>query len=35
MVYYYGDMILGDIGIEGFKFGVVVVGVMLVNRVCK
>lgn len=31
--YYYGSVNFGDYGIEGLKFGVVVSGVFLVNKV--
>ena len=33
VVYYHGDMTLGDIGIEGSKPGAAAAGVMLANRV--
>ena len=35
VVYYHGDMTLGDIGIEGSKPGAAAAGVMLANRVIK
>ena len=35
VVYYHGDKLLGDIGIEGSKPGAAAAGVMLANRVRK